>query len=126
MQNLGNVHTCFAVEEPKRRAKSTEAWEVAASVLQVFGLAMAFRKVRGALGSSVLGARAVQQRDAWLEGDGVPATVRLRAVRRNRGAGRGEAACCTKRTRSVCETALHRTRGVRARGKRRRRRRGGG
>ena len=87
MQNLGNVHTCFAVEEPKRRAKSTEAWEVAASELQVFGLAMAFHKVRGALGSSVLGARAVQQRDAWLEGNGVPGTVRLHAVWRNRGTG---------------------------------------
>ena len=87
MHNLGKVHACFAVEHPKRRAKSTEAWEVAASVLQVFGLAMAFHKVRGALGSSVLGTRAVQQRDAWLEGNGVPGTVRLHAVWRNRGTG---------------------------------------
>ena len=87
MHNIGKGHACFAVEDPKRRAKSTEAWEVAASVLHVFGLAMAFHKVRGALGSSVLGARAVQQRDAWLEGNGVPGTVRLHAVWRNRGTG---------------------------------------
>ena len=85
----GKRAACFAVEEIKRRAKSMEARQVAANVLQVFSLAMAFHKVRGALGSSMLGARAVQQRDAWLEGNGVPATMRLRAVRRKRGGGAG-------------------------------------
>ena len=85
----GKRAACFAVEEIKRRAKSMEARQVAANVLQVFSLAMAFHKVRGALGSSMLGARAVQQRDAWLEGNGVPATMRLRAVRRKRGRGAG-------------------------------------
>ena len=85
----GKRAACFAVEEIKRRAKSMEARQVAANVLQVFSLAMAFHKVRGALGSSMLGARAVQQRDAWLEGNGVPATMRLRTVRRKRGRGAG-------------------------------------
>lgn len=85
----GKRAACFAVEEIKRRAKSMEARQVAANVLQVFSLAMAFHKVRGALGSSMLGARAVQQRDAWLEGNGVPATMRLRTVRRKSGGGAG-------------------------------------